>query len=159
MDKTLKWFLTLSIASVAIDGALTLKSIIDNRQAETLAAFQPGSSPQFSGEEAANELPDGLQWTLIDKDGYAFDWVAFCESHKNCAEAFRAKGVPFPKIEGLTYRPEDMAKYYDRMADDLEREQDTYCDRDREECPVQCTTDSDCMAKFCGDGGPPAKER
>ena len=57
-----------------------------------------------------------------------------------------------PVIENFSYRPENMAAYYDRLAD--EREQERYCDRDREDCSEDCTTDTDCMAKLGGDGGP-----
>lgn len=141
MRKSIKSILAILIASLVLVIGFALKSLIDHRHAQTFAAISaPGNSPVFSGEEAANELPDGLQWVLIDSEGDTFDWVAFCEEHPNCMEAFKAKGVPFPKIEGLTCRPEDMATYYERMA----------TERDGEDC----TTDSECTDKFGGDGGP-----
>ena len=133
MKRTVKSFQIISLALAVIFALITLKTIIDHRNSETLAAFTPGNSPIFSAKEAAQEIPAKLQWQLVDDDGNMFDWIEFCHAHKNCFEIFREKNIPMPVVENFSYRPENMSDYYDRIADQREREE--YCDMNREECP------------------------
>ena len=133
MERSVKALITICLATAVFFAAMALKSTIDHRNSETLAAFTPGNSPIFSAKEASQELPENLQWQLVDEDGNIFDWTAFCHAHKNCMEILREKNIPMPVIENFSYRPENMSDYYDKIADQREREE--YCDREREECP------------------------
>ncbi len=87
---------------------------------------------QFSAEEAAHEIPDGLTWALTDREGYAFDWQAFCDQHPNCLDAFKAKGIPFPPL-AKAYDPADWHTWPDYFEQDAGT--------------ISCTTDTDCLTK------------
>ena len=110
---------------------------------EGISSFK---SPSFSAEEVAREIPDGVHWILTDKDGYEFDWDAFCAEHPNCLEAFRLKGIPFPQNHSSAWGPEDDEAFYARQAEDRWQNQD--------DDNVGCTTDTDCRLNFGGTGGP-----
>ena len=138
----------IMLSVLIVFGFAIIHSIIDERHAQTLASLDSYSkitkSPQFSAEELAQEIPDGLTWILTDKDGSAFDWQAFCEQHTNCREAFRAKGIPTPQLTEQGPSPETMEEFYDRMANELwEKEHPNEDDS----ASINCTTDAECYAK------------
>ena len=143
----LLFFTTLN---ALVFGALPL---IDARMQHSVEAIK---SPQFSAEEIAKEIPEGVHWILTDKDGYEFDWDAFCAEHPNCLEAFRLKGIPFPQNHSAAWAPEDDEAFYARQAED--RSQDDHCRvrplLDQDINDDGCTTDTDCRLKFGGTGGP-----
>ena len=76
-----------------VAGIVTVSiTVIDKR--EGIPSFK---SPSFSAEEIAQEIPDGVHWILIDKDGLRFRLGRILPEHPNCLEAFRLKGIPFPQ--------------------------------------------------------------
>ena len=169
MLKTIRFIALAIFITALVATVLAAKNLIDERQLPVITQIRNlaqnssmtqvsgitaiTKSPQFSAEEIAREIPDGVHWILTDKDGYEFDWDAFCSEHPNCLEGFRLKGIPFPQNHSSAWGPEDEAAYYNRLAEDMWNDEQERLgeDHDLENFEhVGCSTDMECTAKYGG---------
>lgn len=127
LGPTMAFIFIMTIVSIVVGATKVISHrlpALEERLKAPLATFSP--------EEAAHEIPEGLCWMLTDREGYAFDWQAFCDEHPNCLDAFKAKGIPFPP-QAKQYDPADWHTWPDFFEQDAGT--------------ISCTTDTDCLKK------------